>query len=103
MGRSGREALHLVDLNGAFAGKPKNEDAIRAIIEEVGSDIPVQLGGGIRDLNTIERYLDVRNEIDRSEGKLANPGFVQKAPPELVQQEREKLERYRRELDDLER
>ena len=55
---SGARRLHLVDLNGAVAGKPKNELAIRAIIEEVAGEIPVQLGGGIRDLDTIERYLD---------------------------------------------
>ena len=50
--------LHLVDLNGATAGKPRNEPAIRDIIEAVGPDLPIQLGGGIRDLETIERYLD---------------------------------------------
>ncbi len=49
----GARRLHLVDLNGAFAGKPKNEAAVRSIIEAVGTDIPVQLGGGIRDLETI--------------------------------------------------
>jgi len=54
----GARRLHLVDLNGAFAGKPKNEAAVRSIIDAVGTDIPVQLGGGIRDLETIERYLD---------------------------------------------
>jgi phosphoribosylformimino-5-aminoimidazole carboxamide ribotide isomerase len=54
----GARRLHLVDLNGAFAGKPVNEAAIKSIVEAVGSDIPVQLGGGIRDLDTIERYLD---------------------------------------------
>ena len=48
------------------------------------------------------RKEQVREEIQRAEGKLANAGFVEKAPPELVQQEREKLERYQRELDDLE-
>jgi phosphoribosylformimino-5-aminoimidazole carboxamide ribotide isomerase len=48
----------LVDLNGAFAGKPKNESAVKAILRTMGEDIPVQLGGGIRDLDTIERYLD---------------------------------------------
>jgi len=51
----GARRLHLVDLNGAFAGKPKNEAAVRSIIEAVGTDVPVQLGGGIRDLETIER------------------------------------------------
>jgi valyl-tRNA synthetase len=48
------------------------------------------------------RKEQVREEIQRAEGKLANAGFVEKAPPELVRQEREKLERYQRELDDLE-
>jgi valyl-tRNA synthetase len=48
------------------------------------------------------RREQVLKEVERAEGKLANAGFVEKAPPELVQQERDKLERYRRELDDLE-
>ena len=54
----GARRLHLVDLNGAFAGKPQNFSAIKAILQEVGEDIPVQLGGGIRDLDTIEKYID---------------------------------------------
>ena len=54
----GARRLHLVDLNGAFAGKPRNEEAIKAIVQALGDSIPVQLGGGIRDLDTIERYLD---------------------------------------------
>lgn len=54
----GAERLHVVDLNGAFAGRPKNEGAIRAIVEAVDEQVPVQLGGGIRNLDTIERYLD---------------------------------------------
>jgi phosphoribosylformimino-5-aminoimidazole carboxamide ribotide isomerase len=48
--------LHLVDLNGAFAGHPVNEAAVEAILAAV--DIPAQLGGGIRDMATIERWLD---------------------------------------------
>ncbi len=48
--------LHLVDLNGAFAGRPINGDAIRAIL--AATDLPCQLGGGIRDLATIEYWLD---------------------------------------------
>jgi phosphoribosylformimino-5-aminoimidazole carboxamide ribotide isomerase len=56
--QQGARRLHLVDLNGAFAGKPKNGPAIRAIVETIGDRIPIQLGGGIRDLETIERYLD---------------------------------------------
>jgi phosphoribosylformimino-5-aminoimidazole carboxamide ribotide isomerase len=56
---AGARRLHLVDLNGAFAGKPKNLDAVKAILQAVGGRIPVQLGGGIRDLDTIEQYLDL--------------------------------------------
>lgn len=47
--------LHLVDLNGAFAGRPVNAAAVEAILKAV--DLPVQLGGGIRDLATIESWL----------------------------------------------
>jgi valyl-tRNA synthetase len=68
-----------------------------------GATVEVQVDTEEARGQRAERARQVRNEIDRSEGKLANPGFVQKAPPELVQQERDKLERYRRELDDLER
>jgi phosphoribosylformimino-5-aminoimidazole carboxamide ribotide isomerase len=49
----GAERLHIVDLNGAFAGKPKNESVIREVVSVIGEEIPVQLGGGIRDLDTI--------------------------------------------------
>jgi phosphoribosylformimino-5-aminoimidazole carboxamide ribotide isomerase len=48
----GARRLHLVDLNGAFAGKPRNEDAVKAVIGAVGEDMPVQLGGGIRAIWT---------------------------------------------------
>jgi phosphoribosylformimino-5-aminoimidazole carboxamide ribotide isomerase len=54
--RQGFEYLHLVDLDGAFAGKPVNGDAVKAILEAVA--IPVQLGGGIRHLRTIEAWLE---------------------------------------------
>ncbi|MBW7860435.1 MAG: 1-(5-phosphoribosyl)-5-[(5-phosphoribosylamino)methylideneamino]imidazole-4-carboxamide isomerase [Rhodocyclaceae bacterium] len=76
----GARRLHLVDLNGAFAGKPKNEAAIRAIVDEVGEGIPVQLGGGIRDLDTIEAYLD--NGISYviiGTAAVKNPGFLHDA------------------------
>jgi len=53
----GARRIHVVDLNGAVAGRPKNEPALREIIRAAG-DIPVQVGGGIRDLETIERMLD---------------------------------------------
>ena len=51
----GGELLHIVDLDGAFAGVPKNRAAIEAIVAAI--DIPAQLGGGVRDLTTIEAYL----------------------------------------------
>jgi phosphoribosylformimino-5-aminoimidazole carboxamide ribotide isomerase len=76
----GARRLHLVDLNGAFAGKPKNEAAIKAILKAVGSDIPVQLGGGIRDLETIERLLDDGiSTIIIGTAAVKNPGFLQDA------------------------
>jgi phosphoribosylformimino-5-aminoimidazole carboxamide ribotide isomerase len=57
----GFEWLHVVDLNGAFAGKPVNAQAVEAILAKV--HIPVQLGGGVRDLDTIVAWLD--KGIDR--------------------------------------
>lgn len=53
--QAGAELLHLVDLDGAFAGEPKNRDAITSILKTIS--IPAQLGGGIRDIATIEAYL----------------------------------------------
>ena len=76
----GARRLHLVDLNGAFAGKPKNEPAIKAILNEVGDDIPVQLGGGIRDLDTIERCLDDGlSYVIIGTAAVKNPGFLHDA------------------------
>ncbi|SEN11252.1 1-(5-phosphoribosyl)-5-[(5-phosphoribosylamino)methylideneamino] imidazole-4-carboxamide isomerase [Paracoccus alcaliphilus] len=53
---AGAEWLHLVDLNGAFAGHPVNADAVEAILATI--TIPAQLGGGIRDMQTIGSWLD---------------------------------------------
>ena len=76
----GARRLHLVDLNGAFAGKPKNEAAIKAILDEVGDEIPVQLGGGIRDLDTIERCLDDGiTYVIIGTAAVKNPGFLHDA------------------------
>ena len=76
----GARRLHLVDLNGAFAGKPKNEVAIRSILKAVGGSIPVQLGGGIRDLDTIERYLDAGlSYVIIGTAAVKNPGFLHDA------------------------
>ena len=52
---AGCEWIHLVDLNGAFAGEPVNAAAVEAILAEI--EVPAQLGGGIRDLATIESWL----------------------------------------------
>ncbi|KDB06596.1 1-(5-phosphoribosyl)-5-(5-phosphoribosylamino)methylideneamino imidazole-4-carboxamide isomerase [Burkholderia sp. lig30] len=76
----GARRLHLVDLNGAFAGKPKNLDAIEAILDEVGDEIPVQLGGGIRSLETIEKYLDAGlSYVIIGTAAVKDPGFLQDA------------------------
>jgi phosphoribosylformimino-5-aminoimidazole carboxamide ribotide isomerase len=76
----GARRLHLVDLNGAFAGKPKNLEAIEAILEEVGDEIPVQLGGGIRSLETIEKYLDAGlSYVIIGTAAVKDPGFLQDA------------------------
>ncbi|MCP5235182.1 MAG: 1-(5-phosphoribosyl)-5-[(5-phosphoribosylamino)methylideneamino]imidazole-4-carboxamide isomerase [Zoogloeaceae bacterium] len=77
---AGARRLHLVDLNGAFAGKPKNEAVIKAIVAEVGDEVPVQLGGGIRDLDIIERYLDDGiSYVIVGTAAVKNPGFLQDA------------------------
>jgi phosphoribosylformimino-5-aminoimidazole carboxamide ribotide isomerase len=76
----GARRLHLVDLNGAFAGKLKNESAIKSILKAVGNEIPVQLGGGIRDLETIERLLDDGiSTVIIGTAAVKSPGFVQDA------------------------
>ncbi|MBP7131160.1 MAG: 1-(5-phosphoribosyl)-5-[(5-phosphoribosylamino)methylideneamino]imidazole-4-carboxamide isomerase [Aquabacterium sp.] len=77
---AGARRLHLVDLNGAFAGQPVNQAAIKAILKEVGDEIPVQLGGGIRDLDTIERYLDGGlSYVIIGTAAVKNPGFLRDA------------------------
>ncbi|MBV8658668.1 MAG: 1-(5-phosphoribosyl)-5-[(5-phosphoribosylamino)methylideneamino]imidazole-4-carboxamide isomerase [Burkholderiales bacterium] len=77
---AGARRLHLVDLNGAFAGKPKNLDAVRAILDVIGGEIPVQLGGGIRDLETIERYLEAGlRYVIIGTAAIKNPGFLHEA------------------------
>ena len=76
----GARRLHLVDLNGAFAGKPRNEAAVRDIIKAIDADVPVQLGGGIRDLETIERYLDIGiSYIIIGTAAVKVPGFLHEA------------------------
>lgn len=79
----GAERLHLVDLNGAFDGKPKNLSAIKRIVHalrEVNATIKIQLGGGIRDLMVIEKYLDLGiDTIIIGTAAVKNPGFLHEA------------------------
>ena len=76
----GARRLHLVDLNGAFAGKPKNLGVVKEILQELGDEIPVQLGGGIRDLDTIEQYIDAGlRYVIIGTAAVKNPGFLKDA------------------------
>ncbi|MEN9771452.1 MAG: hypothetical protein RJA58_95 [Pseudomonadota bacterium] len=76
----GARRLHVVDLNGAVAGRPKNESAIRAIMKAAGELMPVQIGGGIRDLDTIERFLDDgASYVVIGTAAVKNPGLLQDA------------------------
>jgi phosphoribosylformimino-5-aminoimidazole carboxamide ribotide isomerase len=75
---AGAEWIHVVDLNGAFAGKPVNASAVETILKAV--KVPVQLGGGIRDMATIEAWLErgVRRVILGTVA-LRDPSLVKEA------------------------
>jgi phosphoribosylformimino-5-aminoimidazole carboxamide ribotide isomerase len=76
--QQGFEYLHIVDLDGAFAGMPMNAAAVDRILETVG--IPVQLGGGVRDTATVENWLE--KGIDRiiiGTAAVRDPPFVKQA------------------------
>jgi len=76
----GARRLHIVDLNGAVAGRPKNEKVIRDMIKAVGEATPIELGGGIRDLDTIESYLDAGVAyVVIGTAAVKNPGFLSDA------------------------
>src|SRR5690349_20606851 len=76
----GARRLHVVDLNGAVAGHPKNEKVIREMVKAVGEKMPIQVGGGIRDLDTIESYLDAGvTYIIVGTAAVKNPGFLSDA------------------------
>lgn len=76
--RQGAELLHIVDLDGAFAGKPANKEAITAIVKAVS--IPTQLGGGIRDIPTIEAYLSLGiGRVILGTAAQRNPELVKEA------------------------
>ncbi|PPD34541.1 MAG: 1-(5-phosphoribosyl)-5-[(5-phosphoribosylamino)methylideneamino]imidazole-4-carboxamide isomerase [Methylomonas sp.] len=73
---AGARRLHLVDLDGAFAGKPRNADVIHAIVEAY-PNVPVQIGGGIRDEDTIQAYLEAGVEyVIIGTKAVSEPHFV---------------------------
>ncbi len=75
---SGFSVVHVVDLNGAFAGRPVNAEAVRAILKSVS--IPVQLGGGIRDLAGIEAWLAAGvSRVILGSAAAKNPALVHEA------------------------
>jgi len=74
----GGELLHIVDLDGAFAGVPKNKSAIEAIVKAI--DIPTELGGGLRDMQTVEAYLELGvGRVILGTIAKENPAFVAEA------------------------
>lgn len=74
----GAERLHIIDLDGAFEKGPRNSGAIKEIVEAV--QIPIQLGGGIRDLETVEVYLSLGlNQVILGTVALKDPAMVQEA------------------------
>ncbi len=76
---AGGRRLHLVDLNGAFEGKPVNGEAVTAIAKAY-PDLPIQIGGGIRSLHTIEQYLDAGvNYVIIGTKAVKDPKFVAEA------------------------
>ena len=76
----GARRLHLVDLDGAIQGGPVNGSAIRDIVSEVDGEVPVQLGGGVRDLKTIQEYLDIGiSNVVLGTAAVKNLRFVEEA------------------------
>jgi phosphoribosylformimino-5-aminoimidazole carboxamide ribotide isomerase len=77
---AGARRLHVIDLNGAAAGRLKNEAAIRKIAGAVAGKLEIQLGGGIRDLDTIEQLLDAGvSYVIIGTAAVKTPGFLHEA------------------------
>ena len=75
---AGFQWIHVVDLDGAFAGAPKNAEAVSAVIAAV--DLPVQLGGGIRDLKSVEAWLSRGlKRVILGTAAVKNPALVREA------------------------
>lgn len=80
---AGAKRLHLVDLDGAFAGRPKNAEVIHRIVEAY-PDVPVQIGGGIRDEDTIQAYLEAGVQyVIIGTKAVSEPHFVRDASIEF--------------------
>lgn len=80
--KAGFEWLHVVDLNGAFAGRPVNKAAVEVILAH--TNCPVQLGGGIRDMDTIRLWLDAGvSRVILGTAALRNPALVHEACAEF--------------------
>ena len=76
----GAKRLHLVDLDGAFAGKPVNQEAIKSIVSAVGGSALIQLGGGIRNMKTVENFLNSGvDSIIVGTAAVTNPDFLLEA------------------------
>ncbi len=74
----GARRLHIVDLDGAVSGHPVNAGVIKSILSELGGRVPIQLGGGLRDLKTIENYLlGGLSYVILGTAAVKNPGFVE--------------------------
>ena len=76
----GAKRIHVVDLDGAYKGIPKNNFSISEILKVTGEDVPIQLGGGIRDMDTIEKTLDKGvTYVVIGTAAVKNPGLLKEA------------------------
>jgi phosphoribosylformimino-5-aminoimidazole carboxamide ribotide isomerase len=76
----GARRLHLVDLDGAFSGKPENFEVIKEIVATLNQAIPIQLGGGIRNIDTIEKFIDIGiDSVIVGTAAVTHPGFLHEA------------------------
>ena len=74
----GAELVHVIDLDGAFSKGPQNVEAVKRILDRV--DIPIQLGGGIRSMETISTYLDLGvGRVILGTEAIRNPSLVEQA------------------------
>ena len=78
--RNGANLIHVVDLDGAFEGRSKNTESVRRIVEAVGPDVAVELGGGIRSIESIERCLELGiNRVILGTAILKEPPLLPRA------------------------